>query len=83
MEKTVQTLWTGHKSLVRDSFGWLEPQYHLMAWALSCLMLRESYDDVELYTDYWAGAVDGNAEYVCYRKFMMVCFHVWMSSSSV
>ena len=49
MEKTVQTLWTGRKSLVKDSFGWLEPQYHLMAWALSCLMLRESYDDVELF----------------------------------
>lgn len=57
MEKTVQTLWTGHKSLVRDSFGWLEPQYHLMAWALSCLMLRESYDDVELYTDSEGAAV--------------------------
>ena len=57
MEKTVQTLWTGRKSLVRDSFGWLEPQYHLMAWALSCLMLRESYDDVELYTDSEGAAV--------------------------
>lgn len=51
MGKIVQTLWTGQKCLVENSFGWREPQYHLMAWALSCLMLKENYENVEFYTD--------------------------------
>lgn len=47
----VQTLWTAHKSLLEDSFGWLHPQFHLMSWALSCLSLKENYENVVLYTD--------------------------------
>lgn len=45
--KIVQTLWTkpGLKA------GWLHQRYHLMSWALSCLQLRQFYDEVELYTD--------------------------------
>lgn len=49
--KMLQTLWTANKSLVENSFGWIHPQYHLMSWALSCLSLRENYDNVVLYTD--------------------------------
>lgn len=49
--KVVQTFWTGNKSLLKDNFGWINPQYHLMSWALSCLSLKENYKDVVLYTD--------------------------------
>lgn len=46
-----QTFWSGGKNLLTDSFGWRSPKYNLMSWALSCLSLRENYEDVILYTD--------------------------------
>ena len=49
--KIVQTFWTARRPLLEHSFGWLSPQCHLMAWALSCLSLREHYDNVVLYAD--------------------------------
>lgn len=49
--KVVQTFWTGNKSLLSNGFGWMTPQYHLMSWALSCLSIKEHYEDVVLYTD--------------------------------
>lgn len=49
--KICQTLWSNHKNLLEDSFGWLSPQHHLLAWTYSCLKLREFYSDVQLYTD--------------------------------
>ncbi|MDD3038886.1 DUF6734 family protein [Bacteroides sp.] len=49
--KVVQTFWTCNKSLLENSFGWVNPQYHLMSWALSCLSLKEHYENVVLYTD--------------------------------
>ncbi|MBO4642379.1 MAG: hypothetical protein J5661_05940, partial [Bacteroidaceae bacterium] len=49
--RIVQTFWSGGKSLLQDGFGWLHPEYNLMSWALSCLSLREHYDEVALYTD--------------------------------
>ncbi|MDU1890062.1 MAG: DUF6734 family protein [Dysgonomonas sp.] len=49
--RAVQTLWTSNKNLLEDGFGWIHPQYNLMSWALSCLSLKEHYDDVVLYTD--------------------------------
>ena len=49
--KICQTLWSNHKNLLEDSFGWLSPQHHLMAWVYSCLKLREFYPKVQLYTD--------------------------------
>ncbi|MCC8154329.1 MAG: hypothetical protein LIP01_09000 [Tannerellaceae bacterium] len=49
--RAVQTLWTCNKDLLNDGFGWLMPEHHLMAWTLSCLCLRENYDEVVLYTD--------------------------------
>lgn len=49
--KIVQTFWSGKGNPLIDSYSWLEPQYHLMSWALSCLSLRKYYDDVVLYTD--------------------------------
>lgn len=47
----LQTFWSARKDILHSDFGWLSPQHHLMAWALSCLRLREHYDDIELYTD--------------------------------
>ena len=49
--KMVQTFWTARRPLLEHSFGWLSPQCHLMTWALSCLSLREHYDNVVLYAD--------------------------------
>lgn len=49
--KAIQTFWTCKRSLLEHSFWWLNPQCHLMSWALSCLSLRENYDEVILYTD--------------------------------
>ncbi len=49
--KIVQTLWSNNKNLLKNSFGWLSPMYHLMGWTLSCLRLQEYYDDIHLYTD--------------------------------
>ena len=49
--KVVQTFWTGNKSLLENNFGWINPQYHLMSWTLSCLSLKEHYEDIVLYTD--------------------------------
>lgn len=46
-----QTLWTNRKDLLKDPFGWLSPQHHLMGWALSCLKLKEFYPTVNLHTD--------------------------------
>lgn len=37
--------------MLRSGSGWLAPEYHLMSWALSCLQLRQFYNDVVLYTD--------------------------------
>lgn len=49
--RIVQTFWSAKENLLMNSFGWLEPQYHLMSWTLSCLSLRENYNEVVLYTD--------------------------------
>lgn len=49
--RIVQTLWSGEKNLLQDNFGWLAAEYHIIAWSLSCLRLREHYDSVTLYAD--------------------------------
>lgn len=49
--KIVQTFWSAGKSPLRHNFGWFSAQHHIMSWALSCLKIKEYYDDVELYTD--------------------------------
>lgn len=49
--RIVQTFWSAEGDPLRNPYGWLEPQYHLMSWALSCLSLRENYNEVVLYTD--------------------------------
>jgi len=48
----IQTLYiTADKSLFRDSFGWVSPEYHLTSWALSCLQLHKLYGNVELFAN--------------------------------
>ena len=49
--RIVQTFWTAGHNPLEYSFGWLRPEYNLMSWTLSCLSLREHYDEVALYTD--------------------------------
>lgn len=49
--RIVQTFWTAGRDPLIYSFGWSHPEYNLMSWALSCLSLREHYDEVALYTD--------------------------------
>lgn len=49
--KIAQTLWSNNKDLLKYHFGWLSPMYHLASWALSCLRLKEYYNDLHLYTD--------------------------------
>ena len=49
--RIVQTFWSAGRNPLEYSFGWLRPEYNLMAWALSCLCLRKYYDEVALYTD--------------------------------
>ncbi len=49
--RIVQTFWTAGRDPLKYSFGWAHPEYNLMSWTLSCLSLREHYDEVALYTD--------------------------------
>ena len=49
--KIIQTFWTAGQDPLKHGFGWTHPEYNLMSWALSCLSLREHYDEVELYPD--------------------------------
>lgn len=49
--KVIQSFWSGNRdSLLKDNFGWLSPEYHIMSWCLSSNLLARLYD-VELYTD--------------------------------
>lgn len=47
----VQTFWTNNKDLFTNNFGWINAQANLISWTLSCLTLRNKYDNVKLYTD--------------------------------
>ena len=48
--KFVQTLHFS-KSIdpYQHTFGWISPEYHLISWALSFLLLNDIYGKVELY----------------------------------
>ena len=49
--RIVQTFWSAGRDPLKHPFGWPHPEFNLMSWALSCLSLREHYDEVALYTD--------------------------------
>lgn len=56
--KIVQSFWTcGKENALTNSFGWLAPEYNLMSWALSCLQLKQYYNQVVLYSDSYAAKV--------------------------
>jgi len=48
--KFIQTL-SINKAPLKNGFGWIAPEYHLMSWALSCLQLQKIYKEVELYAN--------------------------------
>ena len=43
--KICQTLWSNHKNLLEDSFGWLSPT-PFDGMTYSCLKIQEFYSDV-------------------------------------
>ena len=48
----IQTLYIDStKEPLRDSFGWVAPEYHLMGWALSCLQLHKLYSHITLFAN--------------------------------
>ncbi|MEJ8769103.1 DUF6734 family protein [Prevotella sp. HCN-7019] len=47
----VQTLWTGNRDLISETFGWCDSQTHLFSWVLSCLTLLKYKKNLVLYTD--------------------------------
>ena len=52
--KIVQTFWSGSHNINKPlhiTGGWASPEYNWMSWALSTLLLRRHYDQLELYTD--------------------------------
>ncbi len=49
--KIIQTLYTTSKNPFADSFGWISPQYHLISWALSCLLIKKHFGNVELFAN--------------------------------
>ncbi|HMG07214.1 MAG TPA: DUF6734 family protein, partial [Mucilaginibacter sp.] len=50
--KIVQTSWAcNQKNMLTFDAGWYSPEYHLMAWTLSCLQLKKYYRNVELRAD--------------------------------
>lgn len=53
--KIVHTFWSCNlpsaDALLQHAAGWRESKYHYMGWALSCLLARRQYDQVELVTD--------------------------------
>jgi hypothetical protein len=55
--KILQTFWTGppgnqNESLISMKAGWrLSCEYHWMSWALSCLLAKSAFGEINLVTD--------------------------------
>jgi CRISPR/Cas system CMR-associated protein Cmr5 small subunit len=52
--KVVQTFWSKSDTIydaLKTSYGWASPEYHWMAFALSCLKAKELYGKIELITN--------------------------------
>ncbi len=47
----IQTLWCGGRKLTESPFWWINAEYNLMSWALSCMSLKEHFNKITLYTD--------------------------------
>lgn len=50
--RIIQSSWAcNNKNPLTNNAGWIAPEYNLMSWALSCLQLKQYYNDVVLYAD--------------------------------
>src|SRR5689334_1172827 len=49
--RIVQSFCSFGSDLLKHNFGWFSPQHHVMAWTMSCLNLKQFYDDIHFYTD--------------------------------
>ncbi len=48
----IQTLYVDENiDLYKNPIGWVKPEFHCMAWALSCLQLKKLYKSVTLYAN--------------------------------
>lgn len=72
--KIIQSYWskplTGQVDSpeLRTQGGWSDMRFHYMSWALSCLLLKKFYDEVELVTDPAGKAMLINALELPYTK---------------
>lgn len=71
--KIVQTLWCGDRKLTASPFWWEEARRNLMSWALSCMSLREHYDEVVLYADSEAAHMLVDTLHLPYTE-VVVCY---------
>lgn len=74
--RVVQTFWSGRKSPLKNGYGWTNPEFNLMSWALSCMSLKEHYDEVVLYTDSAGYAVFHDILRLPYTRFEVLYDHV-------
>lgn len=74
--KVVQTFWSGKKDPLKNGFGWLSPESNLMSWALSCISLKENYDEVILYTDSAGYAIFHDLLKLPYTRFEVLYDHI-------
>jgi hypothetical protein len=50
--RSIQSFWSCNQTnLLSTNAGWLAPEYNLMGWTLSCLQLKQYFNEVVLYTD--------------------------------
>ncbi|HEX6432055.1 MAG TPA: DUF6734 family protein [Niastella sp.] len=82
--KLVQTFWSAEANPTKHHFGWRTPMHHIMSWALSCLKLKEQYDDLHLYTDQQGYEILINylqlpykSVHVCFNNFLTPGGHHW------
>lgn len=48
----VQTFWScNNRNILENNYGWISPEYNIMSWTLSCLLLQKRYPHIKLYTD--------------------------------
>ena len=74
--KVVQTFWSGNKNPLTNSYGWLNPELNIMSWALSCMSLKEQYDEVVLYTDSAGYSVFHDMLNLPYTRFELAYDHI-------
>ncbi|MDR2038636.1 MAG: hypothetical protein LBQ60_12000 [Bacteroidales bacterium] len=74
--KVVQTFWSGRNNPLEKGYGWLGPVFNIMSWTLSCISLREHYDEVVLYTDSAGYAVFHDILKLPYTQYEVLYDHI-------